>query len=172
MDYNDRSPLRIVVEMSSSGGVSPDELVTRGTAILALALLVNRDRAVELSVTCGLEATTHPMEASFVVIPIGTTPIDIAVACNALTSVAFSRNMGYTYLKTRPESRAVGSWEWGIVPTDTRTRGLYVAKFRKALKLAPTDIIIPPAHEEDETIRDPVAFVRRSLAEAMQAEEE
>jgi hypothetical protein len=171
-DLSDRAPIRLYVELTSSAGVSASDMVKRGTAILALTLLLNMQRSVELHVLVGLDASADGNKASFCVVPLGTSPIDISLACNALTSVGFTRSMGYGMLTMSPESRAMGGWEWGLSPESERNRTEYVKKLRSALSASPQDIIIPPIHMYDPALRDPLGFVQRSLADAMAVEAE
>jgi hypothetical protein len=169
---NDRAPIKLYVELTSSASITAAEMIKRGTAILALAMLLNMERSVELHVLVGLDASADGNRAAFCVVPLGTSPIDIALACNALTSVGFTRSMGYGFLSQSPESRSMGGWEWGLAPDNDRNRQEYVRKLRAALDASPDDMIIPPIHMNDPVLRDPLGFVKRSLAEASKAEEE
>jgi hypothetical protein len=168
---DERAPIRIYVELTSSGGISASDMQKRGTAILALALLLNTHRACELHAIVGLDARVEGARASFCVVRLGSSPLDISSACNALTSVGFVRSMGYQMLDQSPESRASGGWAWDLHPVGSG-RTLYVEKLRKALNASPTDMIIPPIHVHDTAVTDPVGFVQRALDEALQVERE
>lgn len=171
----DRAPIKMYVELTSSAGVSASDMVKRGTAILALALLLNSQRSIELSVIVGLGSglarTTGDDGGCFVVVPLGASPLDIALSCNALTSVGFVRGMGYEFLSHRAESRANGGWAWGIMPSGSE-RIEYVRRLRMALDLTETDIIVPPIFMHDETVTNPLGFVQRSLNEALKVEQD
>jgi hypothetical protein len=166
---DERAPIRIYVELTSSGGISAADMQKRGTAILALALLLNTHRACELHAVVGLDARVEGARASFCVVRLGSSPLDISSACNALTSVGFVRSMGYQMLDQSSESRASGGWAWNLHP-EGAARSLYVAKLRKALNAEATDMIIPPIHIHDKAVTDPVGFVQRALDEALQVE--
>jgi hypothetical protein len=164
---DDRAPVRIMVDLTSSAVVSTADLVKRGTAILALAMLLNQDRAVELSAVVGLNSGHG---AAFAVVRLGQSPLDIAVACNALTSVGFTRQMGYQFLQTREESRSGGEWAWGLAPDQFGGRQKYVEKMRATFGASEKDVIIPAAWVHDEIVQKPVDFVKRSLDEATRVE--
>lgn len=168
---NDRAPIRLYVELTSSGAVSAEDMTKRGTAILALALLLNRDRAVTVNCLVGFGNTPFGHRGSFAVIPLGTSPLDISIACNALTSQAFVRQIGYQLMQQHPESRSQGNWDWDLYPEDASMRKAFVEKLRAALGATAEDIIIPPTAMSDEAIRDPLGFVQRTLAEALKVEQ-
>lgn len=167
---SERAPIKIYVELTSSGAVDAADMVKRGTAILALALLLNRDRAVDLNVIIGFGRTPFGHQGCFAVIPLGTSPIDIALSCNALTSQSFVRSMGYQFLRQFPETQCAGNWDWDIMPDGDHNRARFVEKLRAAIGANPQDMIIPPTFMNDPAITDPLGFVRRSLAEATKAE--
>lgn len=169
---NDRAPIKMYVGLDASAGVSAPDMVKRGTAILALALLLNAERAVEIHTLVGLDTSLDGYRGAFCVVPLGTSPLDIAVACNALTSVGFWRSMGFQFLQQSPETKAVGGWEWGISPDTDALRRVYVARLREALCATAEDIIIPAVSMNDPSVRDPLGFVQRSLADALKIEEQ
>lgn len=165
---NDRAPIRVYVELTSSAGVDAKDLLKRGTAILALCLLLNRERSVELHAVVGLNVGQKG--AGFVDVHVGSSPLDIALACNAMTSVGFSRSMGYEFLSHRAETQCGGGWAWNLYPSDDRTRAEYVKRMRQAFGASETDVIIPPIFLTDPSVTDPVGFVKRSLDEALAVE--
>ena len=170
MQPNDRAPLSIYFDPSGGGDVSAKDLEARGIAVLALALMLNRTRAVSLKVVVGISASVGGNTGAFCVIPLGSSPLDIALSCNATTSVAFNRALCFSLMMHAPESRSPGGWEWGLNPGGYE-RPQYLAKWRAALGATKDDILIPPAHSSDPLVRDPLGFVKRSLAEAEKGRE-
>lgn len=158
--YDDRSPLRVVVDLTSSGAITAEQLERRGVAYLALAMFLSNERPVTLEAVVGLGGWRS---ACFVVTPIPAQPLDLAVACSALTSGGFSRGLGYG-LCNRFGDHISGCWPWGIDPFG-HTKADFIRRERVALGLGPDDILAPPAHLYDPAVADPVGFVRRAIEE-------
>lgn len=164
---DDRAPVRIFVDLLSSAGVGARTLRDRGTAYLALAIALSAERAVELWVTapwggCGSDCAT-----GLVAVRVGISPIDVAAACNALTSVGLARGLAWSMCQERVGSGLHNSWHWGWqLRPDDRGRESYVAAEREALGASPHDVVAPPLWGGDvEAVTDPVGFVQRSLGE-------
>jgi hypothetical protein len=162
MIADERAPLRVVIDLTSSAGISAEQLERRGVAYLALAMFLSVERPVTLEVAVGMGGHRA---ACFVVVGVPAAPLDLATACNALTSAAFARGIGYqTVYKHDP--RIVGAWPWNLQPYDYdggKVNAKFVAREREALGLGPDDILAPPAHIHDPAITDPVGFVRRAI---------
>jgi hypothetical protein len=153
---SDRAPIRIVMDLTSSGGVDAAQLVKRGIALLALTMTVSAERPVELQAAIGLGGNSS--RAYWALVDIPTKPLDLASACFTLASSGLTRGFGYGYLAAMG---ANGSWPWNIQPNQQFAE--FTVRAKAAMGLEARDLFIPPAHVHDELIRDPVAFVKRAL---------
>lgn len=156
---DDRSPIRFYVDLTSSGGVPVSDLTKRGIAYLALAMALSNERPIEVYGVIVLGR----YQPAIVTYRIGAAPLDLATACNALSSTGLVRGIGYSFLRANGASD--GGWGWNITPDDEKSRAFYVAKLREALGAGENDIVAAPAFRTDEAIANPVEFVRRSLDE-------
>lgn len=165
---DDRSPLRVVIDLTSSGAVDHEMLARRGVAYLALAMFLSNERPVTLEAVVGLGG--HQSSACFIVTPIPAQPLDLAVACSVLTSAGFSRGLGYA-LCSKYDAHVQGNWPWRVSPTG-HTKTAFVERERAALGLGPDDILAPPTYYTDPAITDPVGFVRRAIEEHVARQDE
>jgi hypothetical protein len=159
--YDDRSPLRVVIDLTSSAAISHEALEKRGTAYLALAMFLSNERPVTLEAVTGLGG--YGQTACFLVTTIPAQPLDLAVACSALTSAGFSRLLGYDLIHVLGKHIS-GSWPWSVQPFGDAA-ATFVERERAVLGLGPDDILAPPAHLRDPAVKDPVGFVRRAIEE-------
>lgn len=155
---HDRTPLRIFVDATSSGGIDPDDLVKRGIVYVALAVAMGAVRPVELYLVNALGGRRTGVN----VIRLGQSPIDLSMVCNAMTSVALTRSLGYAWCGEMAGTG--GHWAWEIYPMD-KGRGSYSEKMRRALGCTEHDLFVPPFFLHDEAVKDPVAFLKRTVEE-------
>lgn len=174
---DDHAPVRIFIDLVSSGAIGVRDLRRRGVACLALAMALAAERPVEVFgvIPMGVPPTRedrargkHEYGATINVVRIGSAPLDLAVACNGLTSAGFIRNIGYGWLA---RDGADGRWAWECAPSADAKRGEYLKRLRAALGATDDDVIVAPPHINDPSFRDPVAFVQRSIAEHAKSEE-
>lgn len=159
---SDRAPVKVFVDLVSSGGIDHTHLARRGVAALALAMALSAERALELYVVMPMRTRSRVV----LVAQVPTAPLDLATACYALTSVGFVRGLGYSLGASATGGAAGGvDWVFGYYPDSDERRATYVARLRAALGAADTDLIVPPTFLRDPMVADPVEFVRRSLAE-------
>jgi hypothetical protein len=159
----DSNPLRIFVDMTSSGGITTSDLLQRGVAYLALAMALSTVRAVELYVMSALGGDGISAPTGVNVIAVPANPLDMATACNAMTSTGLCRGIGYSWCHEKGGTD--GCWGWGEYPSNERGRKRYVQNMRTVLGGSETDLIVPPAFLYDEAIRNPLEFLKRSVAE-------
>lgn len=156
------SPLRVFVELTSSAGIAHEDLARRGVATLALSMALSSVRPVELYAVVGLGGGWGESGGVAVAVRIPAGPLDLATACNTLTSAGFARGLGYSFCN---EHGSGGDWLFGIYPGDEGSRKRYVELLRAAVGAGPDDLIIPPTYLTDPAVKDPVGFVRRGIAE-------
>lgn len=158
-DPSDRSPVRVFVETTSSGVISAATLRKRGVAYLALTMLLSAERPVELYVVCGLGGARARTSVLNVVRVGDAGPVDLASACNAMTSTGLTRGCGYSYCR-HVDAGVNGSWAFCYSGYSERA---YVAGLRAAVGATEYDIVVPPMFVNDPLLNDPVAFVQRAL---------
>jgi hypothetical protein len=156
---DDRSPLRVVVDLTASAGISIGDFAKRGTAYLALAMFLANERPVTLEVV-----GTVSSNAVFVRVPIAAQPLDLAVAAHVLTSAGFYRGLIHEACYKNGASNP--RWPWDLIPIgDGPQKVEYVKRMRELLGLEKNDIFGPPVYLTDPAVKDPVGFVRRSIEE-------
>lgn len=161
----DFAPIRLFIATTSSGGINHEQLTKRGTALLALTMILSAIRPVELYAIATMEGDKTATRADKVdagacllVTRINSQPLDLATACHVLTSVALDR--GVTH-KLGLDHGFRGGWSWGMDPSTAKAR----EKLGAALDATHRDIVVPGAWLYDQTVTDPIGYVRKELRE-------
>lgn len=164
----DFAPIKLYVATSSSGGIDAAQLTKRGTALLALTMVLAAVRSVELYAVATLEGNKTATRddgadagACLIVTRINSQPLDLATACHVLTSVPLDR--GVTH-KLGLDHGFHGGWAWSMDPSTPKAR----EKLAKALDATPRDIVVPGAWLYDQTVTDPVGYVRKEILAFME----
>jgi len=109
-------PLKILVDTTSSAGVSRETLTKRGTAILAMVMALSALRPIQLETVCVLDCGYGRIFdgkcVSFTRTKINSAPLDLASACFALCHQGFTRRMVYGIAQTLFEAPL----HWGSMP--------------------------------------------------------
>lgn len=161
LDTDNRAPISIYVCTTISAMLNAEQIMKRGTAILALVLQLQKTRSVELYVT----AETHGQtDGDYIqVIPIESKPLSISHACNALTGLGFARQLTYTIAKAVDGFN--GSWGKQFNEHNgMSSNSTYPTWIRGELGCAETDMYIKPGHVNDPMINTPVEWVNEQLA--------
>lgn len=162
---DERAPINIHVSVSASAGVSAEQIEARGAAILALVLLLSRDRPISLNV---LEIGRREDGADSVLsVPINTTPLDVATAAWALSSAAFFRRLILgVHCAINPAASSF--------PSDHSTnRAGCMRRICTELGGDPErDLLIDGVRVGDAMLNDPVAWVQEQLDRYGQTEQE
>jgi len=151
---SEAAPIRVYVDVVSSGNIGADRLVTRGIALLAMTMILTRSRPVELNV---ISPVGGP-QSSIVVFPLPTQPLNVSVAAGVFTK-GIARALTYPFQESR--FRFNGGWYKGIPGSGDLER--YTAALRKALDAGPEDMIIAAPHSVDGSMTDPVGFVQKMI---------
>jgi hypothetical protein len=168
---DDRSPIRVWVDVSSSGGIEAEHLLPRGIAALALVMqLIRNGRAVELWTFASLDGRNEGQSVPCV--QMCTTPIDVASVAYCLTSQGFAR--GLVYAAGKQFGGFGGGWGRNYVHSGTLERRIAGSRNTLAGLTAPQDIILPAPYLSDLRdkgeagliFRDPVKWVLETCDKA------
>lgn len=154
------APLSVFAELVSSADISAENMAKRGAAILALVRALSAVRAVELWAILaigddGVRATAC--------VRIDTSPLDLARAGHVLTHPSVPRALTYPTLDKKFLS---GTWsgQWAFASVE-KHRGTAREFYRGVLSPASDTLYVPPVYSADESISNPVAWLKKHLAE-------
>ena len=157
------SPISIYIETLISAGLSHDQCVKRGVAVMALALALNNIRPVELYTVC-ISKPSGSRHNAGIVCQIPTKPLDLERAAFMLCDTAYARRLAFQAMADHANmghNSCVDPWAFGGDPT---TKG-YEENMRKALGLEPHDIFLHGGYSLDTLmLNDPVQWVKTMLA--------
>ena len=168
---DDRSPLRVWVDISSSAQIGWEDLLPRGIAALALVMqLIRNGRAVELWTFSSIHGSKNGQTC--VCVKMNTTPIDIASVAYCLTSQGYAR--GLCYGAGRQFNGFNGSWGRNYVNSGSLATRISGARRTLEGLVAPQDIILVAPYWNDKNdkgdagliFRDPVKWVLETCKKA------
>lgn len=148
----DRSPLRVFCDVGVSQSWSAAQLVERGTYLLALVMLLNERRAVELYWFSELGRSCD-YEPTVPVVQIQTQPLDLSTASHVLASAGFFRNLCFAF-------NYANGGEPGHIPWTSWSQD----KIRAGLKAEPEDLVLHHGHGEQFQGK-PLEFLKHYLAQ-------
>jgi hypothetical protein len=154
----DTAPLTIVVDIGSSAGVSQDQLLKRGAALLALVRVLSNLRPVELYATTMLGSDT---EAHITIVKIDTTPLDLARAAFMLSHPAYGRGLMYQYFRKVHHRPYQTDWPYGGNRNLSRLASRAHELFGAYLK---TDKFLFLAGKHLTSIPDPVEWLKEMIS--------
>lgn len=156
-DYESTStPLNVYVETLVSAGVSQDQLVKRGIAILGFILAMNMIRPIEVyTVTV---AAPDGRGAYGAITKIASKPLDLKRATYMLTDPSYYRRLAFSAMRERAKNTTTWiAWPWGSAPTDDD----YTTKMRKLCQCEEQDIFIKGGYLLDEKmLKKPIEWVK------------
>lgn len=157
---SDVAPIKLVIDVGLSAGVSERTAMRRGAAVAALAVRMAETRPVELwTAYAGM-----PDRRKTVVIgtKVDLLPLGLGQALALMGGVGYARAVCFA-VELQDYGRNTDSivWGWDAMPGST----YYDDRLRKALNLNPEDILIPGGHlhESDLMLSNPVAWVNKYL---------
>jgi hypothetical protein len=152
------APLSIVVDLTVSGSLSHEQISIRGSAILALARLLANVRPVRLYLASCLGGYRDTASTG-VVIPIETTPLDLATVANAMTTTGFVRALGYSAIEANASSS--GMWPFDNINEYRRLGKDYWQRF---VGDSHSELLfVPPAASGDKCLDNPLAWLTGML---------
>lgn len=156
---DDRAPVRILMEPVVSAGLSERETMRRGVAVCALAMRMAEERPVELYAFEGMAPSGWNPVLSMT--RIATDPLNLAQAIAVWGSLSFARQVTFNHLSavTGRSGNVHIAWLFGYPGPDREK------EIRKALELAPQDVVIQGGFLPDAELMDsnPVEWVHKQL---------
>jgi hypothetical protein len=157
-EQHEAAPLSVVVDLTSSAGISAADVQRRGIAVLALVRALTARRPVELWVGCSIDADA--MRGAFhMYARVETTPLDLLRAAHWISHPSMSR--GLIYATGRALYGYRGSWPYGRGPLTAEHGRLVLSR---ALPHATDVLYVPAIHASDALVSQPLAWVRQQLA--------
>lgn len=151
------APVAIVADLTTSAGISAEQIAKRGAAILALVRLLSSRRPVELWAGCMMQGKEQGMSAVFA--RIETAPLDLATAAYVMTSASFPRRLCYA---TARKDGFAGRWPYG---------NYKIAQQHGAAMIAPAfshvgqALYVPPIFTTDLAPTEPEKWIEARLSE-------
>jgi hypothetical protein len=154
------APLIIYMDLTSSASIDAKTVTKRGIVLLALTRLLVEHRPVELWV--GTSKGGYKTSGT-VAWRIDTAPLDLARAAYHIGSSAMARGFGYSM--DNKLHKTGGHWPFGDYALHCKT-----AKERLQLQMGHSELLfIPPIHIVDEMVNKPVEWLKRTMAEYVEA---
>lgn len=170
---DNRSPLKILVDPTSSAGINTAQLAKRGTTILAAVMALAALRPVTLEMVGVLDCDSDRLFklddkrtacVSVIRVPVNSSPLDLASACYALAHAAFARRLMYGTV--RKLFGAPLSWGrvTGLNMHDTRSKAVIDVTLEILGEDPENTLWIPAISLTDEICDKPVEWVHNVLA--------
>lgn len=164
----DRSPVRIYASVNASANLSAAQLTKRGTAILALAMLLEQQRPVELYALGASDGNNRATRAdgldagaSLITVKLPMQPIDLSAVAYALTSSGFNRHLRFAVAET---VGFTGRFAFGGGRDFGNAQSPAWQRVRRCLDLRDCDFVVPAAVSgDDDLFQDPAGWVQRRL---------
>jgi hypothetical protein len=148
----------VYVGVCSSCGISADQLLQRGAALVGL---LESLQTMQIGVDLYLFADTYGETDCdyYQVIQVESRPLDLSTAAFAIAHPAFGRNV--TYGMADVEQKAGGRWPGSHDGSGIGTR--YLQHLRDMFGMGPEDILVPSPHCTDPLIANPVEWVNERV---------
>jgi hypothetical protein len=154
-------PLAIIVDLTTSSGVSAKTIERRGAAILALTRILTMRRPVELWAGCMTGADSGNKNLGAVFCKLETQPLDVATAAYVMTSAAFPRALCYAISGVEC-GYSDGGWPYN---DHSASRKHLPEICAQAFTHATETLCIPAIHISDDIADDPEGWIERKLSE-------
>lgn len=152
----EQGPLTVIVSMSLSAAIDVEVMRKRGASLLALVRLLSANRPVELWIAVCLGDRSH---GTHTLVRLDTAPLDLARASHMLTCPSVTRGLGYSICEGMQSG---GSWPHGDYAAYQRTaRELY----SNVIGTDSEVLYVGAAHVNDPTVKEPVKWLKETLAQ-------
>lgn len=155
------APIAVVVDLTTSGSITAEQIAKRGAAILALVRILSTRRPVELWAGTGLDADGRK-NSVWTFAKIETAPLDLATAAHVLTHASFPRILCYEI--SRQHHGYTGGWPYGAGPK-MQFRPHLSAIVAPAFTHTAQTLCLPPLFMADESVNYPEKWIEARLSE-------
>lgn len=160
-ESHDRAPITVWFNTVSSGGWDAKQLAKRGAAVVAFLLKLAEVRPVRLNMMMHVGQSSKFPNFT-IVVPIDVRTINVAQFAGMACVSGWHR---WQYNLAQDFCGADLSWDalfyhHGSNPTNPE----FIRDMKEYLGAEPQDIYIPQAYLSDDMVRNPVAWVKRTLA--------
>jgi hypothetical protein len=154
------APLSVVADLAVSAGIDKQNLLNRGAAMLSLVRLLAGVRPVKLflAVGCG-NMNSSEVASTSVLVPVNTSPIDLATLANAFSSAGFVRMLGYGIAKSHAEYD--GMWPFDDIDEYRKVGQAYWQRFCGVQ--GGELLFVPPAFLRDKLLGNPAEWLKDML---------
>jgi hypothetical protein len=158
-----KAPIRVIVDISSSGGVEAAAIEARSTAIACLVFYLSIFRAVDLYIMAGLSGTASMHSGFYIpVVKLGTTPIDLSALAWRMCHPWSAR--GLLYGLGNYQSGMIGWAHFNGRSAIEMNAGQFQDKIREVLALDMEDVVFP-AIKYKERFDDPQQWAKDRMRE-------
>jgi hypothetical protein len=167
------APVRIIVSLTSSAGISAEVLRERGIVILALLMKVQQVRPIDLTVYCELDCDGHNTGMGIVSLNIESKPLSIGSALNAMANSDIARQMFYNCIGSESIIRGFkgGRGGWPETFTYGGKNIEYFKSVKELFKMTDGDLYIPPTYLTDPIVQNPLGWINENLQKLVHFEE-
>lgn len=164
------APVRVVVSLTSSGGIRPEVLRKRGVVILALLMKIQAVRPVDLLLHCEMDCDGYERGCGIVSLKVESKPLSVAHALNALANANVARQIMYPCIEAEAEIQNLGG-NVGGWPEGFRERATYNMMVKKLMGLNENDIYVPATYITDPVTQNPLGWLQENLKNMIHFEE-
>lgn len=172
-----QEPLVIYADASVSGGISEQEIMNKGVAILSYLMLIQNVRPVELYL-CNSGSTAHRAgRGQAITVKLTSNPLDLARACFMLTSMTYCRRIALSAFQkiggvTNYTNGSGTGWVWNVETSNNQHGPLtdeYEAAMRRVYDIEPDVLFIKHGYMYDKLMKsNPIAWVRLMIEKHIQ----
>lgn len=159
------APLTVYVETAVSAGVTQQQLINRGVAILAFVLAMELVRPVDLYAV-SLWSHDHNNGIHGSVVKIASRPMDLGRAVWMLTAPTYARRLAFSAVNFGAGADASRQCSKPWIFNSAPTHKDYLPKVRELLQLQPEDVFMKGGYLFDNLmLTNPVAWVTKMISE-------
>lgn len=156
---SETSPINIYVDIGTSVNIPSELIKKRGIVVLALCLILTRQRALSLHVIDCCKDSHDPQGQWITIARVNTQPLDLSTACYALTSSGFPRRLVYELEGSYGAS--YGEWPRGYNPYSSDD---FYSRLARTLNLNPKFcLFVKAAHVNEPLVTDPLGWIKQQL---------
>jgi hypothetical protein len=159
------APLNVIVDLTSSAGVSSEQLARRGATLLAFVRIMSAQRPVNLYVANAHSPNSaQEHECVAIAVRLDTSPLDLARASYAISGAAFPRQMMYSAAIHESKCRNTDSLPFPYSDVNYYRANLHAFWSRFVSVESEETAVIGPLYLTDD-FKDPEAWLRKMVAE-------